>query len=292
MISIIICSTHHDIDEGLKDNIKTTIGDGVDYEIVCIDNSGNRYSIFSAYDEGVKRAKGDYLCFMHEDVTFHSADWGGKCERQLKENPRIGMLGVLGGYYMSRLSCNWVSSGIIRGQLIQGYVKGKHNEVRYSHTDYNHYGNDVVAIDGLWMFIRRNLFGKYINWDTKNYSGFHFYDTDMSMQIVQSGYKIAIADIMVEHKSTGCFNRAFWDNYLVFHTKWRNFLPVMNQNVTQADLEQADYKEMKDYYLSKSTNLELQHLLDLIHFYPIYGLYSNIKHTIKGIGKHLDFIRR
>lgn len=77
MISIIICSRHHTLDEELRGNIKATIGNDILYEIVCIDNSNNCHSIFSAYEEGVKKAKGNYLCFMHEDIRFHSADWGG-----------------------------------------------------------------------------------------------------------------------------------------------------------------------------------------------------------------------
>lgn len=40
MISIIICSTHNDIPDVLKENIKDSIG--VPYELVIIDNSKKR----------------------------------------------------------------------------------------------------------------------------------------------------------------------------------------------------------------------------------------------------------
>lgn len=290
LISIIICSTRRVLDVKLVENIQNTIGSK--HEIVCIDNSDCHRSIFSAYEEGVKLAKGNFLCFMHEDILFRSHNWGEKCIEQLEGNNQIGMLGVLGGYYMSRHSCNWLSSGLIKGHVIQGFVKGKHDEVEFRHSDYNHYGNDVVAIDGLWMFIRRNLFGKYLKWDTENYEGFHFYDSDMSMQVINSGHKIAIADILIEHKSSGNYNKNFWNNYLAFHAKWKDFLPVINGNVTFADRADADYREMRTLYLSKIENLELLWILNRIHFNVFYHVYSTINRKIRNIVKHLNIIWR
>lgn len=75
MLSLIVCSRTNDISNELKENVSTTIG--CDYEWVVINNSQNQYSIFSAYNEGVSRAKGDVLCFMHEDVLFRTNNGGG-----------------------------------------------------------------------------------------------------------------------------------------------------------------------------------------------------------------------
>ena len=68
MISIIICSRTASISDELNQNIDQTIG--IPYELVVIDNSENLYSIFSAYNEGVKRSKYEMLCFMHDDIIF------------------------------------------------------------------------------------------------------------------------------------------------------------------------------------------------------------------------------
>ena len=73
MISCIICSRRPDISAELKENIASTIG--CEYELVVIDNSKNEYSIFSAYNEGVRRAKGDILC-MRIYCTIHKGGVG------------------------------------------------------------------------------------------------------------------------------------------------------------------------------------------------------------------------
>lgn len=75
MLSLIICSRTPQISEELEKNIAETIG--CEYELVVIDNSKNKYSIFRAYNEGVRLAKGDNLCFMHDDILYKTADWGG-----------------------------------------------------------------------------------------------------------------------------------------------------------------------------------------------------------------------
>ncbi len=52
MISIIVCSKYSKIDDAFAENIKDSIGK-VDYEIVWIDNSKKKFSIFEAYNNGV-----------------------------------------------------------------------------------------------------------------------------------------------------------------------------------------------------------------------------------------------
>ena len=61
MISCIICSRQPDIPAELKENIAST--SGCEHEIIVTDNSSNRDTIYSAYNQGVRKSRG-YLCFM------------------------------------------------------------------------------------------------------------------------------------------------------------------------------------------------------------------------------------
>ena len=88
MISIIICSVKKDERPKVEANIKTTIGD-IKYEVLWIDNTENRYSIFQAYEEGTRKAQYKYLCFMHEDIVFHSQDWGRTCIKRMEEDEKM-----------------------------------------------------------------------------------------------------------------------------------------------------------------------------------------------------------
>jgi len=83
MISIIVCSKDKTLLEGLNGNVEKTIG--CEFEILGIDNKiGN--SICYVYNEGVKKAKYPYLCFVHEDVRFLTENWGRKVVEKLENN--------------------------------------------------------------------------------------------------------------------------------------------------------------------------------------------------------------
>ena len=227
MISIIICSRSLDISEELKHNIKDTIG--LDYELIVVDNSQNRFSIFSAYNEGVKSAKGDLLCFMHEDILFHSSNWGVEVERYMKKYPEIGLVGVAGTHYLPKMPAAWWDTEIRSGQLLQGStINGKYTIVSEdSWADYRREPTKVVSIDGLWMCFQRKVF-EHIRWDDLNFKGFHGYDTDISLQVWNSGFEVHIFwDVIIEHKSAGNAHLDFYKSLDVLYKKWCYLLPMI-----------------------------------------------------------------
>ena len=233
MISIIVCSQNKKIDPILSYNINDTIGN-IDYEIVWIDNSSNQHSIFEAYNLGIEKSKGEYLCFMHEDILFHSNNWGGVIANIFKDKS-IGMIGVVGGCYISQQSISWYSSyPYTKGKIYQGRTTNGTYQKKledFNNPSINH--NLVKTIDGLFMIIDKSLFSNHkISFDCNTYKGFHLYDLDISMQINSCGYKIYVTnEILIEHKSPGYINIQYYDNLIKFHNKWANLLP-------QASIEQ------------------------------------------------------
>lgn len=220
MISCIICSRSSDISEELKKNIANTIGE--EYELIIIDNSKNIYSIFSAYNEGVRRSKGDILCFMHEDIIYHADDWGIKIEKYF-EDITIGLIGVCGSHFLSRAPIGWWKMAPFTSySYIQNGTESQEISLFKGDDDLI----DAVVCDGLCLFIRSSLFDK-ICFDEKNYDGFHFYDMDICMQVIQKGYRVCILkEILLEHFSTGNMNKKWNDNLCVFYKKWNYCLPI------------------------------------------------------------------
>lgn len=197
MISIIVCSRKDVLSDELLQNISETIG--VEYELIVIDNSKSEYSIFSAYNEGVRRAKGDILCFMHEDVLCRSTDWGNRIAQYFDEDEKIGIIGFAGSHFLPAAPMYWYSSPFISQKNLnndQGVVK------EHTHEDWFAGKSiiEVVVIDGFCFFVRKNLF-EHIRFDEKTYSGFHLYDMDICMQVIESGYKVCVCrDVLAEHR--------------------------------------------------------------------------------------------
>jgi GT2 family glycosyltransferase len=222
MISIIICSRQGEISDQLKLNINTTIG--IPYELILIDNSRNEYSIFEAYNEGIKRAQNDFLCFMHEDILYHSCDWGKSVIKHLSDQ-RIGLIGLAGSFYLLPIPSSWGKAKPYTKNLIQ-LRPDKKGIKEYVLSE----NKEVVCVDGFWFCSRKEVFEK-VSFDTNSYNGFHFYDLDISMQIHQKGYLILIPfDIKVEHQSEGSFDCQWLHSAYIFYNKWKEQLPASIKN--------------------------------------------------------------
>lgn len=228
MISIIICSRREDIPPELQNSIAETIG--VEYELVVIDNSHHDYSLFSAYNEGVRRAKGEILCFCHEDILFHTPSWGDSVQN-LFSDESIGVVGVIGSHFLPGAPMYWWSSPFISQYSVnndQGVVqRNDHREFFHGHIA------DVVTIDGVCFFIARKLFG-FLRFDDRTFQGFHLYDMDICMQVQGLGKRVCVTDVLeIEH---------FWSenslkdeqymavldhNLELFYHKWEKNLPMV-----------------------------------------------------------------
>lgn len=209
----------------MRENIINTVG--VDSEIVVIDNSFGGYSIFSAYAEGTVIAKGDILCFVHDDVSFVTQDWGKNVLKHFKDDT-VGVLGVAGTHFLPDMPSAWWEPEMCSQNIIQtrGY-SGEEMRELVCEDKYRNSANELVAVDGVFMCIPKRLFNK-ISWDMKTYDGFHGYDIDVCLQALSVGYQVRMAwDILIEHNSYGAYDSdAFITSQKTIYEKWKKFLPV------------------------------------------------------------------
>ena len=261
MISIIICSRKADIPQDLKDNIAATIG--CEYELCVIDNSRNEYNIFTAYNEGVRRAKGEVLCFMHEDIVFHSEEWGKMVEEIFSQQEKLGVVGVTGGQFFPKTPTSYWEGGTGVGQIIQGsIVDGKYktwmNGKAVETGDAKYALVDVVAVDGLWMCAPKLLFEEgVIRWDSENFDSFHCYDMDICLQTIQAGYRVAvIGGIMIEHQSFGNTDMNYCIQSQKLFDKWKDVLPlVRGREMSEQEIEERTrmVTQMRNYLVQLNT---------------------------------------
>lgn len=228
MISIIVCSRKPDIPVELKQNIAETIG--CDYELVVIDNSRNQYSIFQAYNEGVKRAKGEIFCFMHDDILMHTSGWGRIVAKEF-EDDSIGMIGVAGSHIMPKAPMYWWSSPFIAQYNWE--TDGETTKKNITIDTFDGELADVAVVDGLFFCIPQKLFA-VLRFDDKDYFGFHAYDMDMSMQVQTLGKRVCVTrGFIVEHFwSERQFQNTKYmalldENMEVFFNKWKDSLPIV-----------------------------------------------------------------
>lgn len=228
MISIIICSRKTEIPTELRQNIAETIG--CEHELVVIDNSQNKYSIFQAYNEGVKHSLGEVLCFMHEDILYRSNGWG-KIITDVFEDNTIGLVGFAGTHFLSSSPFYWTDSPFISEHNLTN-DKGTVLEC-FKDDYYNSNGiADLVAVDGFCFFIKKKLFDT-IRFDDNTYSGFHAYDMDICMQVLKAGFRVCACNrVLIEHfwsESDSGTKKGYEildDNLALFANKHKDVLPM------------------------------------------------------------------
>ena len=225
MISLIICSRKEFVLKSLRDNIEDSIG--TEYEIIVIDNSKNKYSIFSAYNEGVRLAKYPYLCFMHEDVLFHTNDWG-KIVINHFQDKRVGLIGTFGTHFLPKTPTGWYQSKVVSGGgLVRINENGKFKPELQVDLTYlkEQQSIEAVAVDGLWICMPKSLFS-VVSFDENTFKGFHCYDIDICLQVRKAGFEVRIiSDVLLEHLSSGRFPEEWVKNTLLLFEKWKEYLP-------------------------------------------------------------------
>lgn len=245
MLSIIVCSRNKNLSEVFVSNIAKTIG--VDYEVIVIDNSKNKYSIFSAYNLGFAKSKNPYLCFVHDDVMFHNQKWGEKVIAHLQEN-ETGIIGLAGGSLATRIPVSW-SKLMPSANLIQSDITGKkHSKIIQYPANFENSKHSVILLDGVFLCMRRELMNN-IKFD-ENLSGFHGYDYDISIQSTIAGFtNYVVYDIVLEHFSTGETSAKYYLNLISIFKKWEKFLPLIGSSVSES--ERAHISEIEEKFLLK-----------------------------------------
>jgi len=233
MISIVICSVNKELLSRLVVHIEDTIG--APYEVIAIDNSANRYGICRAYNEGADRARYPILCFMHEDISFETRDWGQKIIRHL-DDPGVGLLGVAGGDAKSRVPSSWsLPVGSNHINLVQHY---KHqpmavaDRIRTTSIGADANRARVIAVDGVWLCTRKDVFDQF-RFDERLFPGFHGYDIDYSLQVGTKYHVYVVFDVLIHHYSEGRPDRKWMESACLVSKKWKHLLPLSVQEVPE-----------------------------------------------------------
>lgn len=273
MISFIICSISPEKANALTHNIKKTIGSSC--EVLVMDNRNKSRGICKVYNEGAKRAKYENLCFLHEDVLFYGEGWGVEIEHKLAE-PNTGVIGFMGATYKSKVPSGWnVYSKINRSHFIQssGLKKRHSSEIVGDFSP-------CVVLDGACLFMRKEVWEKN-KFDEIMCPGFHGYDIDICIQVMQAGYiNYVCGTCWIEHFSEGNFNKEWAKTIITLHIeKWKDVLPLGNNEVNRYIEDRAFYVFIKNIRALSWSPQEKKMLLRLLPFdilHPITTIKSMI----------------
>jgi len=256
MISIIISSYLPDYFSALENNISDSIG--LPYEIIKIDNPG-LMGICEVYNRGAKKAKYEHLLFMHEDVLFHTHDWGKKLVGHLSTD-KTGIIGVAGSSYVPTAPSSWtVSEKYNSVHILQGN-KEKKDAFLIRTTRQNR--NEVFAIDGVFMAIKRENYRKF-RFNEKMLKGFHGYDLDFSLRVSEQFQNYVVDDILIEHFSRGNLDKTWMDTNIAVR---KNIQLTFPQQFDSATEKKVFLGFLHNYFAHYPVNRKS--IIFVLQFYP------------------------
>jgi len=125
----------------------------------------------------------------------------------------------------------------------------------------------------MW-FVIPNLLFKKICFD-ENFPGFHYYDIDISLQVISIGYKCKVVnDIIMEHNTNTNIDKIFINSTYDFYKKWKHLLPIeKGHKFDNAHLKTVDLLcQFKEY--SRELNFENNRIKTSKAFYLVKILLS------------------
>ncbi len=211
MISIIISSYQDEYFKNLEENITSTIG--MPFEIIKIENKG-QMGICKAYNKGASQSQYPYLLFLHEDIVFHTKNWGELLCKHL-EYGNTGVIGVAGGNYIPIAPSSWNTFPENNFLNIIQNDKNKNQPLHVNSLTENR--TRVYSVDGVFLATKKEIYlASPFNEDVE---GFHSYDLDFSLRIAKNYQNFVIGDILIEHFSHGLPDRKWFENNLSIRKK-------------------------------------------------------------------------
>ena len=157
------------------------------YELVLVDNTEGRFSsAAAAFNYGSYGAKGDYLLFVHQDLTFGSGFSFSRLNDLLCVVPSYSVIGAAG-----RLNEDGVITSMTHGEPPSpaGTIRSKTL-------------TEVQTVDEVMIGVRREMFEE-IMFDPLVCNGWHLYGVDFCLSAGERDYKSFVLPMDLHHRSPG-----------------------------------------------------------------------------------------
>jgi glycosyltransferase involved in cell wall biosynthesis len=247
MISVIIASVNKELLQAIQKNIHDTIG--VPFELLAFDNSIDQRGICAVYNEGMAKARFDLLCFTHEDVAFHTKDWGKTVVDIFNREKNLGVLGIAGSSYKPLTPTGWHGDTAIDTEysnLIQSFKQGSSDTYHHLKRKKDQNLVKVASVDGVWMCVPKAV-AAAVRFDEKVFRGFHCYDLDFCLSVGKTHDVAVTYEVLLQHFSEGNYTREWMAETIKLHKKWCEHLPLYTEPFTARQIYQIERQSFKTF---------------------------------------------
>src|SRR5260370_20236296 len=154
---------------------------------LCYRPNGGKVGLIPGLNQGGRVARGEFVCFLHNDPIMRDHEWLARLRAPLEEGTRAGLAGLYGAQRLRR-------DGRYVGRTILHCLEGSGNLYDPS--------AEVAAVDGVCLFLRRGVFDSVGGFD-EAYGFFHGYDRDLSFSVREAGWRCVVVNASFIHRGGG-----------------------------------------------------------------------------------------
>ena len=208
-ISFIYCVNNDMLYENSIDFI-SQLNIPIGYNVEVIQIKGAK-SISSGYNEGMKKARGKYKVYLHQDVYIINQNFI-KDIIEIFENNNIGIIGCAGSKDIPDNLVWWESKSLF-GKVYE--IRNSNMKLLYFNNPTNKY-EEVSLLDGFILITQYD-----IPWREDIFDGWHFYDISQSLEFKKQNKKVVVAYQQIPWCIHDC-GIVSMDNYYIYRDKLVN----------------------------------------------------------------------
>lgn len=219
VVSFIICVSDPLLFRNSMMFIKNLIvPEGVSIEIIDIENAE---SIASGYNEGMKKAKGKYKVYLHQDSYIVNPNFISNILDIFKDD-NIGVIGIVGAKKLPKLGVWWLSP-LAYGSIYE--IRNAHMSLLGFRSPIDNY-EEVVVVDGVLIATQYDYY-----WREDIFDGWHFYDASQCMEFIRNNKKVVIPKEVLPWVIHDCGIVSI-DNFEYYRAKYLNEYKTELENYT------------------------------------------------------------
>lgn len=158
------------------------VPDGMTVELLAVRGAS---SMTSGYQEAMETSNAKYKIYIHQDVFVINKMALCTLIDMFRQNPSVGMAGLVGAGELSKERPIWWESSLRCGK---GYNRKSLEEIQLDvYGDFPGEFMLVQAIDGIFMATQYD-----VPWRSDLFREWHFYDISQSFEFARHGYKVAV----------------------------------------------------------------------------------------------------
>ena len=184
-------------------------------EFLLFDHSEEQISCYEAIRLFMSQSRGDFILFIHDDLSFdglHYSHLINEINRIIKLDPKAAVFGVAGISLMDHSSIGHFRDAA--GEHVWGF----------------HEDGLASSLDECFLVLRRDK-GLAL---TTEFSGYHFYGTDLCISAKEKGLTSYVIDFPIIHNSTGRLDEKYFEarNQFEVHLQKKNIRRFVSTTCT------------------------------------------------------------